>query len=114
MTTIRSIFTLLLTVVAFNVATAQQGQIPADEQASNRTRKMTKELNLQGDQITQVQEINTAYFKAVDELKKKKASQTEIDAENNNYRQQMKKVLTEEQFKRLEAWEKNKQAEKQK
>jgi len=40
MTSIRNLLTLFITLISINLASAQQGQAPADERASTATRKL--------------------------------------------------------------------------
>ncbi|MFN3341650.1 MAG: hypothetical protein ACK40M_03075 [Flavobacteriales bacterium] len=65
MTSIRNFITLLVTLVSINIASAQQGQIPAEERASNRTIKMKQELQLNEEQVKKVQDINLSYVVAI-------------------------------------------------
>ena len=103
MTSIRNLLTLFITLISINLASAQQGQVPADERASTATRKLKVEYQLSDEQTIKVHEITLANIIAYDNLKKKKASQQELDAQEVVYMNQLKDIFTPEQYQKAVA-----------
>jgi hydrogenase maturation factor HypE len=79
----------------------------AEQRAEQFSKKMTKNLNLDGAQQERIKAINLDRFKQIDEARngeagKKKEVAAKIKAINDTYLTTLKGVLTEEQFKKFE------------
>ncbi len=96
----------MLLAIAVTFASAQQRQrMSAEERAKNQTESMEKDLSLTADQKTKVQAINLDIAKKMDEQMQAAsgdrdammAKMQELNTDRNN---QLKAVLTDDQFKK--------------
>lgn len=108
----KKIASLLIIAISLLSFTALQAQdIPADERASSRTKKMVVELSLNDQQLPQVRELNLKFIQKADELKKAKDKRG-LDKLKADYDTKLKAILTPEQFSKYSELKKEKEASK--
>ena len=98
-----SVMTLLL---VSNQSIGQKKVANPAKKAQRQTEWMTKELGLLADQATKVGEINTKYIAAIDEAENTIANKAERVTKVRNLQkernEELKKVLSPEQFSKLQ------------
>ena len=113
---------LAVLVCMFSLANAQTGQMPTDKQmpsAETRAAKMTDwmktNLNLTGDQLTQVQALNMKYAVKMDSLRNSSQAKEDkfaaMKSDEAARDAELKGILTDEQYK---AYEEKRQEMKEK
>lgn len=100
---------LALAMFVAGAANAQDAQQKTKaDRAEMRTERMVKELGLDADQAKKVQEINDRYGAKMETMRDQRRAEMEAkhdkqDALKKDYQEEMKAVLTPEQFAKWEA-----------
>jgi Spy/CpxP family protein refolding chaperone len=98
-------FTAMLVLVILATHASAQGRMTEEQKAEAKAKyqELKQKLNLTEDQSKKVDAINTTWFEGIADLKKstepKLAKRNKFRSLNKTRDQQMKNVLTKEQFK---------------
>jgi hypothetical protein len=108
---------LVLTIMLLTLSTVgwSQAKDPATK-ARERTEQMTKDLGLDAEQAARVDAVNLVHYQKLAEIKSSSADKDSKKADSKKakatHRAALERVLTKEQFKRMEALQAERKAAK--